>query len=77
VAWNALDFEEVMKGLVLEGNAERVIGEFMVGRVLDGDAENPVVEEESGAAAFDTTTLDNELVEVVSGKLLEEEKRPH
>jgi hypothetical protein len=66
-----------MKGLVLEGNAERVIGEFMVGRVLDGDAENPVVEEESGAAAFDTTTLDNELVEVVSGKLLEEEKRPH
>jgi hypothetical protein len=74
VAWNALDFEEVMKGLVLEGHAERVVGEFMVERVLNGDAENPVVEEESEAEVLDTTTLDNELLEVVSGKLLEEEK---
>jgi hypothetical protein len=74
VAVNALDFEEVMKGLVLEGNAERVVGEFMVERVLDGDAENPVVEEESEVAVLDTATLDNELLEIVSGKLLEEEK---
>jgi hypothetical protein len=63
-----------MKGLVLEGHAERVVGEFMVERVLNGDAENPVVEEESEAEVLDTTTLDNELLEVVSGKLLEEEK---
>jgi hypothetical protein len=41
-----LDVEEVVKGLVFEGNAERVAGEFMVERVLDGNAENLVVEEE-------------------------------